>query len=179
MRTTTLDFAILGLLLSNPMTAYAIRMIFQATAMGNYSSSPGTIYPATRKLKKMGLVETKGGDDKTLHITEDGRKKVRDWLVEPVTLEEVSKNIQVWLLRFAFMDHLVSQEEKERFLESTIDLTKQYQATLEKYHREEGPQLPMHGRLAFEYGLASVNTFLTWAETARTTIEKQRRKHEQ
>ena len=56
-RTTTVDFIILGLLQEQTLTGYGIRMIFENTAIGSYSSSPGTVYPAINKLKKMGFIK--------------------------------------------------------------------------------------------------------------------------
>ncbi len=54
---TLLDYAILGLIQNQPLSGYAIRKLFEETALGNYSSSPGTIYPALSRLQKFDLVE--------------------------------------------------------------------------------------------------------------------------
>ncbi|MDH5368031.1 MAG: PadR family transcriptional regulator, partial [Cyclobacteriaceae bacterium] len=56
-KTTSLDYAILGLVHILPQSGYAIRKQFELTAIGNYSSSPGAIYPALKRLQKFGLVE--------------------------------------------------------------------------------------------------------------------------
>ena len=61
-KTTLLDYAILGLIHEKAQTGYQIRKIFAETAMGNYSSSPGTIYPALNRLQKMDLVEKVKGN---------------------------------------------------------------------------------------------------------------------
>lgn len=170
MRTTTLDFSILGLLLSGPKTAYAIRMIFKTTAMGNYSSSPGSIYPATHKLRKLGLIVSDTDEGGLLHITEEGKQQMKDWLNEPISIEMIAKESNILILKFAFMDHLVSQEEKVTFLKSFEEQSKAYFRSLEDYHRSTGPHLPLHGRLAFEYGLASMKTQLSWIRSSLKTI---------
>ena len=124
MRITTLDFSILGLLLSGDKTAYSIRMIFKATAMGNYSSSPGSIYPATNKLRKLGLIVRDTKESGLLKITEEGKTQMKAWLTQPITVEQIAKESHILILKFAFMDHLVSQKEKETFLHSFLNLTK-------------------------------------------------------
>lgn len=172
-RTTTLDYTILGLLLSGDKTAYAIRMIFKNTAMGNYSSSPGSIYPATHKLKKLGLVTGQTEGSGVLQITEAGKGRIKEWLTQPLTLEMVSKESHILILKFAFMDHLVSLEEKVAFLDSFQKLTATYLKSLEYYHQSsEGAQLPFHGRLSFEYGLANLKTQLAWIKSSLKAIRK-------
>jgi DNA-binding PadR family transcriptional regulator len=61
---TPLEYAVLGLLHQSEQSGYDLRKVFAATALGNYSSSPGTVYPALKRLEKRGLV---GGriDDRT------------------------------------------------------------------------------------------------------------------
>jgi len=49
---TLLDYAILGLIQDHALSGYAIRKMFEETALGHYSSSPGTIYPALNRLQK-------------------------------------------------------------------------------------------------------------------------------
>jgi DNA-binding PadR family transcriptional regulator len=48
---TTLGYALLGLIRAEPRTGYALRMVFETTPMGSYSSSPGSIYPALKSLE--------------------------------------------------------------------------------------------------------------------------------
>lgn len=172
MRITNLDYSILGLLLAAPMTSYAIRMIFETTAMGNYSSSPGTIYPATKKLKKLDLLIQRNKKSRLLEITNEGKLQLKLWLTRQISINEISKSSHILILKFAFMDHLVSKKEKESFLESFAILTKAYLTSLEKYHESEGNQMPLHGRLSFEYGIASFKSQLSWAKSALKIIKK-------
>ena len=53
---TPLSFALLGLIGMEPRSGYKLRKVFETTPLGNYSSSPGSIYPALRALEKAGLV---------------------------------------------------------------------------------------------------------------------------
>ena len=165
-KVTTLDYAILGLLLANSMTAYGLRMAFEKTAIGNFSSSPGSIYPACNRLIKLDLIIKNDNNGGLLEITAEGKKQMKIWLTKPITFEEVSKDSTILILKFAFMDHLVSQLEKVTFLESFIQLTKEYLRELEAYHNSSKLQMPLHGRLSFEYGIATYKTQLNWAKSS-------------
>ena len=63
---TTLEYALLGLLHQGAMSGYDLRKIFESTAMGSYSGSPGAIYPALRRLEKQGLVASEVDSTKAL-----------------------------------------------------------------------------------------------------------------
>src|SRR5687768_4989801 len=92
---TRLDYCILGLLSAEPMSGYSIRMAFEKTPIGNFSSSPGAIYPALRRLEKLRLVERKKNNDKRgglFALTNKGFDAIYKWILLPVTREDVSKN---------------------------------------------------------------------------------------
>jgi DNA-binding PadR family transcriptional regulator len=100
---------LLGLLHATPMSGYQIRKLFATTPMEAFSDSPGSIYPALRRLEREGLVS---GWTEPAHsrrprrvfaLTEAGRDTLRRWLEEPVTLEEVKHRSDDLILRFAFM----------------------------------------------------------------------------
>lgn len=168
---TTLDYAILGLLLTEPMTAYGIRMAFEKTAIGNFSSSPGSIYPACSRISRLGLIAKNENNGGLLEITSEGKSQMKLWLTKPISIHEISKDSTILILKFAFMDHLVSQVEKVSFLESFIYHTKEYLNTLEEYHKSKRQQMPLHGKLSFEYGMATYKTQLTWAKSTLKTIK--------
>ncbi len=173
MRITTLDYAILGLLLPGPKTAYGIRMVFESTAMGNYSSSPGSIYPATKKLRKLGLVNSENKVGGILEITARGKTALKDWLIQPITPTMVEKESQVLILKFAFMDHLVSRKEKEAFLGAFLEQSKTYSRSLEAYLKGDGAALPLHARLSVELGIATLKTQINWLRSTLQTVKNQ------
>ncbi|TDI71600.1 MAG: PadR family transcriptional regulator [Bacteroidetes bacterium] len=172
---TLLDHAILGLISTAPMSGYAIRKVFETTAMGNYSSSPGTIYPALKRLQKLRLVEKKKSeeDDKNkFFITSQGKPIFKAWLTKPLDQNDVARKLDEILLRFGFMDTLLNKQEKVVFLESLCDLLTDYTGQLEAYHKREYDNLPLHGRLAFEHGIESYKTTLKWCEKALIIFTK-------
>lgn len=164
---TTLDFSILGLLAQNPMSGYRIRMMFEKTALASYSSSPGTIYPALKRLEKHAMVckvksEAKGSG--LFSITPKGSDALTKWVVQPVTRNDVIRNMEILMLRFAFMDFLVPKKDKKQFLISFRDALREYVRELEDYRDTSSTAMPLSGRQAFEHGLESNRLTIVWIE---------------
>lgn len=175
LKTTLIDHAILGLISPKPLSGYAIRQVFETTAMGNYSSSPGTIYPALKRLQKLDLVEKKKSkeDNKDkFHITPTGKQIFKKWLIQPLELNDVARKLDEVLLRFAFMDNLRSKKQKVLFLETLRDLLIDYTGQLETYHENKFATMPLHGRLAFEHGIESYKNTLKWCEKTLSIFTK-------
>lgn len=171
-RITHIDYSILGLLRQNSMSGYAIRMIFEKTALGNFSSSPGTIYPALKKLEGLQLIEKKKyaptEKQAPYTITTKGINSLNEWLMQLVTKEEVAKNLNIILLRFAFMDVSANREIKKKFLESFKEAVSSYSKELEEYHSKESMNMPLSGRLVFEHGIESYKATYRWIQKVIT-----------
>lgn len=166
---TLLDYAILGLIQDQPLSGYAIRKLFEETALGSYSSSPGTIYPALNRLQKFELVKknAQGKTTKTcFEITKKGILILQKWFSKPIEKIEVEKKTDELLLRFAFMEALVDKEQKIIFLTSFRDLLNIYIKELQAFYNKESNNTPLHGRLAFQYGIDSNKTTLKWCKKA-------------
>ena len=169
-KTTLLDYAILGLIHEEPRSGYNIRMVFETTAMGIFSSSPGSIYPALKRLEKNKLVGRKESGKNHFHISLLGIEILSKWLVCPIEKVDIEKNRDELFLRFAFMENLLSKEQKLTFLKDFHAQLKAYIKELNAFHRMEGPNLPLHGRLSFEHGIASCKTTLKWCKNTIALI---------
>lgn len=164
---TSIDYAILGLIRNEPQSGYGIRKVFETTALGAYSNSPGTIYPALKRLQKIGVVKNKKDKDdgkNKFFITKKGIKVLRDWVVKPLEKKDIERNLDKIFLRFAFMDDLANQEEKINFIQSFQSLITIYLRDIINYHKSESSNIPLHGRLAFEHGIESYKTTLKWCK---------------
>ena len=173
MKPTLLDFAILGLIQDQPLSGYGIRKVFEETAMGNYSNSPGTIYPAIKRLEKFELAEKvlqKITAKTGFQITKKGLLRLKEWLIQPIEKQEVEKKTDELLLRFAFMETLVNKEQKMIFLHSFRDLLKTYIQDLQAFYSKESNNMPLHARLAFQHGIESNKTTLKWCKHAITVL---------
>jgi len=165
---TLLDYAILGLIQDQPLSGYGIRKMFQETALGNYSSSPGTIYPALKRLQKFELVKKNSQSNTTkvgFQITTNGISTLQKWFLKPLEKMDVEKRTDELLLRFAFMENLTDKKQKIHFLTSFRDLLIEHIKELQAFIKESN-NMPLHGRLAFQHGIDSNKTNLKWCKMA-------------
>ena len=166
---TLLDYAILGLIQNQPLSGYAIRKLFEETALGNYSSSPGTIYPALNRLQKFDLVEkqAQGNNGKTcFQITKKGILMLKNWFLKPIEKIDVEKKTNELLLRFGFMEDLLNKNQRINFLTSFRNILNSCTKELQEFYNKESSKMPLHGRLAFQYGIDANKTTLKWCKKA-------------
>jgi DNA-binding PadR family transcriptional regulator len=167
---TTLGFALIAHAQAQPRTAYALRKLFETTPIGRFSSSPGSIYPALKKLEAAGLTATKDG---LVLATAKGRQALRAWLSEPVTLVQVEREPDITLLRFAFLDLLDDPAQTMRFLTSfRAALAEQLSQLGAFLQSESAAAMSWHGKLAVECGRMSCEAQLHWAGHAIAGLKK-------
>ena len=170
---TRLGYALLGLIRSEPRTGYALRMVFETTPLGTFSSSPGSIYPALAGLGKAGLVERRdAGPGRSLFgLTPAGEAVLDAWLAAPVDEAEVAHRRDTALLRFAFLQDHPDRSLALGFLESFEAAAWAYAASLEAFlDGEEGRALTLQGRLAVGHGLEGTRASARWAADARRQL---------
>ena len=170
---TLVDYAILGLIQNQSLSGYAIRKIFEETALGKYSSSPGTIYPALKRLQGYDLVEKQEQENskKTgFHITEKGIAILKNWFLKPIEKIDIAKSTDELFLRFGFMESLLEKKDKIIFLTSFRDLLHIYIEELQDFYNKESKSMPLHGQLAFQYGIDSNRCTLEWCKKAISKV---------
>lgn len=176
---TLLGYALLGLANGEPRSGYALRKVFETTAMGRFSSSPGSIYPALKKLERAGLIEARQSARSTrarYHVTAKGKRALSRWLARPVDVNEYDRNPEGVLLRFAFLDALNDLALTLRFLDSFESAAKENLARLKAFLRsEQGRALSRHAALAVEHGVGANEAALRWARRATRVIAAQER----
>ena len=173
-QTTTLDYAILGLLRGEALSGYAIRKIFETSAMGNYSSSPGAIYPALKRLEKLKLIRksvAKANQKTAFQISQRGEHYLREWLQAPLTSEDVNKKMHIVLLKFAFFNTPEDIPNGIHFLKELIPLLSGVITGMNQFKKQQSEQVPLFGRLAFENGLDGYKAHLKWAKNSLKQLE--------
>jgi DNA-binding PadR family transcriptional regulator len=151
---STLAFALLGLLWQQPRSGYDLRKFFSSTPMISFSDSPGAIYPALRRLELHGLVRGHVEERpslrrrKVFQITARGRAEFRRWQTQPITRNDVIRNLDTLLLRFAFMDPFAREGTAVRFLKNLHNELAAYLPILRKYFRSNREHMPQSGRQA-------------------------------
>jgi DNA-binding PadR family transcriptional regulator len=178
--TTTLDFALLGLISQKPCSGYDLRKFFSSTPMTSYSDSPGSIYPALRRMERRGLIrgqlEAGSGrrERKLFHLTPRGRAEFRRWLLQPVTHDDVVRDVDALMLRFAFMDESAGAAAALRFLKAFHRELASYIPSLREYLKSNRSTMSVSGRLALESGILGYETLFRWARAAIAAYEKEK-----
>jgi DNA-binding PadR family transcriptional regulator len=172
-----LRLAILGLVAMHPQSGYDLRKVFETTPMGNFSSSPGAIYPALKALEKKGWIRSEPENTGSLRprlvysITDEGDAILRAELKKPVTNEELIWHFDLVMLRFAFIER-VGYLEALRFLGEFRTESEGYVSHLEEIGDQLSEQLSPCGRLALEHGIQSSRGNARWAKKAIDELSK-------
>jgi len=169
---STLSLAILGLISQRPLTGYDLRKIFATTPMGHFSSSPGAIYPALKRIEEAGWIRGVAARDHTrrprvaCEITARGLRVLQEHLSQPVTREDVIWHMDDLMMRFAFMDGIVGRDMTVRFLRDFAAEIDAHVADLRRYFEGARSVLPACGKLAMENGIQSYEMNAQWARRA-------------
>ncbi len=172
-----LGYALLGLLYQKSRSGYDLRKVFAETAMGNYSSSPGAIYPALQRLEVDQLVlgrveETAGLRRRRLYyITDVGVAALKLWLATPIQPTDVRRGGDELMLRFGFMEQVLGPSACTYFLVNFGKALEPYIAELEAFLTAQAGSMPLSGRLALEFGIRSYRSLHEWTGYA---LEKYR-----
>ena len=180
-----LGYALLGLIHQKPSSGYDLRKVFAETAMGNYSSSPGAIYPALQRLEADGLLighveETAGMRRRCVYrISKSGSAALKKWLARPVGLDEVKGGADELMLRFAFMEGVLGASACVDFLRNFGATLSTYIAELETFLEANQKLMPLSARLAFESGLRNYRCTHEWTEYAMRAFQDVEADHKQ
>ena len=175
--TSRVEYALLGLIRQGGRSGYALRKQFATTPMGHFSDSPGSIYPALKRMERRGLILARGGESgprgkQEYTLTESGETALRAWMTMPVGRDDVVRRIDELLLRFAFMGQVADRATVLAFLESFERETSAYVRELRSVLQtipDEG--LPT-ARLALEDGLAQHQTHARWARRSLARLRR-------
>jgi DNA-binding PadR family transcriptional regulator len=175
---STLGFALLGLISQKPRSGYDLRKFFSSTPMASFSDSPGTIYPALRRLERGGLIrgqidrERGRRQRKLFRLTPRGRVEFHRWQQCAITRADVEHGVDALILRFAFMDEGAGRTAAFRFLKALGKELAEYVSSLREYRDCNRPLMTISGRLALESGILRYETLLRWAKAAMTAYRK-------
>jgi DNA-binding PadR family transcriptional regulator len=170
-----LGYALLGLIQQKPRSGYDLRKTFAESAMGNYSSSPGAIYPALERLQVSGVVRSEVQETvglrrrRVFRITRTGEAELKNWLGQPIVRADVMRGAGDLLLRFAFLEPVLGAEAAVTFLQSFRAELKAYVPELKSYLRQNEQLMPLSGRLALESGISGYTALQKWTEHAIST----------
>jgi DNA-binding PadR family transcriptional regulator len=144
--------------------------------MRHYSDSPGSIYPALRRLQARGWIEAAPKDRRgreVFHPSPAGVSAFVEWLSRDLTYDDVVLRFQELMLRFAFMDGNVPRSTAIRFLDQLERELSVYVGELRAQFDPMGSKSPVHtGLLAFQSGIEGMEAQLNWARQAMRRLSE-------
>lgn len=173
---TTLEYALLGLVGTSPMAGYDVHKLFSSTPLGHFSSSPGAIYPAMRRLERKGLlqaaldrsIETR--PRRVYSLTERGAGALEAWLRQPVTREELIRDTGAPILRFVLGEARLAPAEVIAYLEGWRATSEAYVQELRGHLGRMDADRALHPRLALERGIRGYEGDVEWIGEAIAEI---------
>jgi DNA-binding PadR family transcriptional regulator len=182
---STLEHAILGTLSHQPRSGYDVRRAF-LTNLRYYSDSPGSIYPALRRLEARGWIEpapvAEPGESRSRRpftLTAAGRQELISWLERPIAEGDIADRLSELFLRFTYMGANVPREKTLVFLRDLeAGLTARAAEQRRKYD-EVRAKVPSGssvytGVLSMLLGVETTEAQARWAAEAIATLEEVR-----
>jgi len=160
------------------MTGYDVHKVFAVTPLAHFSSSPGAIYPALRRLHRRGLLlarldtGTEARPRRVYTLAKAGRDAIGAWLRLPVTRDELIRGGGAPILRFALSEGRLSKADVLAYLDSYRAALVSYVEELQGHLRRLPEDAPLHGRLALEQGIRGFRSELEWVKSAAATIKR-------
>jgi DNA-binding PadR family transcriptional regulator len=150
---------LLGFLMHKSMTGYDLKKRFSLSFSFFSGLSYGSIYPALKKMEKLGLVtkevEIQDGapNRKVYTVTEAGRKAFLNSLKSPLPPVEPKS---AFLMRLFFFGHL-APEEREPIVRHYLDAVKRLRSELKSIQPEVASRADRFQYLCFNFGLRSLS----------------------
>jgi DNA-binding PadR family transcriptional regulator len=172
---SSLEYALLGLLRQQPQSGYDLRKSFVSTPMRHFSDSPGSIYPALRRLRTRKWIrvvrQEQGRNRQVFQITAAGNHSLIAWLKQLPAREDVIWRMEEVMVRFAFQTGNVPLEVSLAFLSELEQQLAEYVDELCEYAKQfEWTKAKSTGALAFASGIEGYETQLAWTKKARKRL---------
>ncbi len=168
-----LGYALLGLIgLLQPCSGYDLRRLFTARPMATFSDSPGSIYPALKRLERSRAIS--GTVDaasplrrrKLYRLSAKGKGELERWLRRPVKSDDVVRGMPELMLRFSFLDDCLGPAACRPFLESLSVALDSYAGTLREHLKSNQADMSRSARLALGSGIMGYERQAEWARMA-------------
>ena len=173
MKPSMLEHALLGLLRQQPQSGYDLRKTFASTPMRHFSDSPGSIYPALRRMQARGWVRASAESGnarqrRIFAVTATGTRVQIQWLRRPITRDDIIWGLDELMLRFAFLDGNVERPEALKFLQSFEQALAPYLDELSDFEKTFDARFRRStGFHAFRCGVESYRAHLRWLRGVR------------
>jgi DNA-binding PadR family transcriptional regulator len=157
--------------------------VFDTTPLAHFSSSPGAIYPALRRLEQRGLLQAaldrarETRPRRVFSLTPAGEQTLDAWLRQPVTRDEIIRSNGAPILRFSLAGGRLATNEVVAYLRKWQQVLTAYVEELRGHQAALAAmeQAPAHALLALENGLRGFESELGWIDSAMKQITRRGR----
>src|SRR6516225_2191297 len=170
---TVLSYALLGLIrLVQPCSGYDLRRFFAVQPMAIYSDSPGSIYPALKRLEQSGMVRCALDETslvrrrKLYRLSSKGAKAFERWLTLPIEPDDALRRLPELFLRFSFLEDCLGPRACELFLKSLAVSLQECVTILQEHLKSTEAQMSRSARLALRSGIMGYECQAAWARMA-------------
>ncbi len=176
-----LELAITGLLAQQPRSGYDLLKVFSETAMGGFSSSPGAIYPALKRLEKAGSITGDVENRDTLRprqvysLSAAGVETLKWQLRQPVTRDDIVRHADGIMLRFAFAGEVLGSGEAIRILEGFAQEIECYLPELKAQLGALPETGGAYGACALQHGIDMYSADARWARKVVKELKQRAR----
>lgn len=174
---STLEYIVLGLISEAPQSGYSIIATLENGTQRRWTASPGSIYPILKRLEKEKYItgeleqvyETRPRKMYTLAPT--GEQAMREWILAPLTWDEVLNDREIVLIKFLFAEKFLARDEVTAWLDRYEEQTTTYDGPKRLFYQTLINASTLHQQLIYELTLLDLNMQRTWIQMARRRLE--------
>lgn len=175
---TKTDHLLLGLLSHEPMTGYDMKKRIDNPIGLFWKAGYGSIYPALARLEKQGYVTKKSvsdcGREKIEYaITEEGTAKLREWISEPATKDELHSETMLKIFFGSEMGKEKACEHIEAFEKRCKAVLPELEKSVEILKRIDEEAAHKHYMLTAMFGVKTYKAYIEWCEEAKKLLEEE------
>jgi DNA-binding PadR family transcriptional regulator len=171
MKLTTLDALLIFLVGHKSQSGYDIRQLFQATPLGVFSDSPGSIYPSLARLEERGLLissDVEGGRRRRSYKrTAAGQRALLAWLERPLESDPRKRRDGEVELRFVLIAESLGWPKALKFLEEVDAASSAQLAEIEAFMAGPGAQMSAASQASVELGMRTIRLRIEWCREMR------------
>jgi DNA-binding PadR family transcriptional regulator len=168
-----LSYSLLGLIgLLQPCSGYDLRGFFAGQPMATFSDSPGSIYPALKRLEQSGLVRCALDETslvrrrKLYRLSSKGENALKRWLTLAISADDALRKMPELLLRFSFMEDCLGPKACESFLKSLAVALQECISMLQEHFKDTEAKMSRSARLVLRSGILGYERQAAWARMA-------------
>jgi DNA-binding PadR family transcriptional regulator len=170
---SVLSYALLGLIrLLEPCSGYDLRGFFASQPMATFSDSPGSIYPALKRLEQSGMVRSALDETslvrrrKLYRLSSKGKKAFTRWLTLAIKADDAFGRMPELMLKFSFMDDCLGPGACALFLKSLAVSLEECITMLQERLKSTEARMSRSARLTLRSGIMGYECQAAWARMA-------------